>query len=199
MTQRFWKSLAAAVLVLSEAGLYAQSARAVPVDEVKLHGTWYEVARYPSKNERGCASDVIELIARAEKKHTLQWVDACRTEDGNTLTHNVLAKPDKNGEGKFTVTRFFLFHRHYWVLAIDPDYQWSVIGSPDHKSLWVFSRVPILQPDAFDAIFATVAAEGFPKGPLIHTKQTPLPGTTNTTTPPNAVSPGPTPANPAKS
>lgn len=192
------KLLAAALLLTALGTGRAQSVQAIPVDEIKLHGTWYEVARYPSKNEKGCVSDVIELIARSEKKRTLQWVDACKAKDGNTLTHNVLAKPDKHGEGKFTTTHFFLFHRHYWVLAIDPEYQWSVVGSPDRKSLWVFSRVPVLQPDAFDAIFAKAAAEGFPKGPLIHTKQTPLPGTTNVTTPPNAVSPGPTPANPVK-
>jgi apolipoprotein D and lipocalin family protein len=28
----------------------------------------------------------------------------------------------------------------YWVIEVDPDYQWAVIGSPGQKHLWILAR-----------------------------------------------------------
>jgi apolipoprotein D and lipocalin family protein len=152
----------------------AQSVSAVTtLDESRIQGTWYEIARYPYSKEKRCVSDARELIAPGYKPNQLLLVDACRARLGDTETRDLTANAvSKNGGGEFKVRTFWPFWRKYWVLALSPDYSWTVLGSPNHKTLWVFSKTPALQPEVLAEIEAKGAAEGFPSSRLVMTPQT---------------------------
>ena len=88
---------------------------------------------------------------------------------------NYKANPqDKHNtaNGKFKVITLFPFSRKYWILAVGPNYEWSLIGSPNHKGVWLFSRTPTLGPDVLAQVEARAAAEGFPAARLVMTPQT---------------------------
>ena len=138
------------------------------LDESRLQGTWYELASYPVKRARHCVSNPIELIAPGDKPKQLLLVDACSNKQGYTDARNTTASAqDKHGDGEFKIKYFFLFSRKYWVLALGPNYEWALIGSPNHKTLWVYSKTPTLSPDVLAGIEAKGEAEGFPASRLV--------------------------------
>ena len=49
----------------------------------------------------------------------------------------------------------------YWVLRIDPDYQVSLVGDPDHKYLWVLARDPKVSPEIIQDYLKTAQDFGY--------------------------------------
>jgi apolipoprotein D and lipocalin family protein len=162
-------------LMLGAAGQAAgQAVTAVPqVDMGRYVGVWYEVARYPTKKEKTCVSDTTVLYALGDKARQFQMVTSCRIRVDYSDAWNANGKLDKAGDGRLTVTYIWPFSAKYWVLAVGPGYEWALVGSPNHKTLWVLSRTAALKPEVLDAIRAKAAAEGFDVGKLVMTAQHP--------------------------
>jgi apolipoprotein D and lipocalin family protein len=173
MSKLVLRIAAAAVLLLAlppcATVAAAQTATAVPqLDLNRFMGTWYEVARYPIKPEKSCVADAMVLYALADKSTHFQVVDSCRTKDGSMNVRNANGKTsDKSGDGKLKVGSFFLFYKKYWVLAIGPDNDWALVGAPNHKTLWILSRTPVIKPENLALAESKAAAEGFPNAKLI--------------------------------
>ena len=148
----------------------AQTVSAVAkLDENRLYGTWYEVARLPNKR-----ADAFELIAPGNKPNQLQLVDSCRTKKGFTDARNINANPQKkSSDARFKITTLWPFTRSYWVLALGPENEWALIGSPNHRNLWIFAKNPALKPELLADIEAKAAAEGFASAMLVLTPQNP--------------------------
>jgi len=165
-----------AVLLIGAQAIQAQTPTPVPaLDDNQMRATWYEIARLPNKREKTCIGDAFELIARGDKFHSLNWVDTCKTKTAYINVHNMTAKPqDKRnpGDGRLKVTTLWLFKAKYWVLALGPNYDWFLIGTPNHKNLWIYSKSPSLSPQVLSQIEAQATAEGYSSAKLILTPQT---------------------------
>jgi apolipoprotein D and lipocalin family protein len=59
------------------------------------------------------------------------------------------------------------------VLALGPEYDWALVGSPNHKKLWLLSRTAAMASDAFRQAKAKAAFEGFRVEKLETVSQTP--------------------------
>jgi apolipoprotein D and lipocalin family protein len=55
----------------------------------------------------------------------------------------------------------------YWVLALDDDYQWALVGQPGRKYLWILSREPSMDRATFEALKKTATDMGYDLTPLI--------------------------------
>ena len=55
---------------------------------------------------------------------------------------------------------------NYWVIGLDPDYRWAVVGEPDRRWLWVLSRTPKLEAAEFERALGIARAQGYDLGPL---------------------------------
>ena len=62
---------------------------------------------------------------------------------------------------KLRVSFFWPFAIDYWVIALDPDYRWAVVGQPDRSYLWILSRTPTLPETTYAAILDAVRARGY--------------------------------------
>jgi apolipoprotein D and lipocalin family protein len=151
------------VLLLAAPALRAQSVTAVPqLDQTKIPGTWYQIARLPDKREKKCVANALELIAPGDKKNQLSLVDSCSTKAGYPDVRNYSARPaDKNGDGKYKVTTIWPLSRKYWFLSIGPSYDWIVIGTPNHRNLWIFAKSRTVSSQVLDTMKAAAAAQGF--------------------------------------
>src|SRR5690606_17921603 len=110
------------------------------LDLDRYMGDWYEIAKFPNWFERKCVSDI---MAHYEKREdgTIQVVNSCVTDSGK-LKESVgtarLAKSD-GPASKLKVSFFKPFEGNYWVIVLDEDYQYAVIGEPSMKYLWLLS------------------------------------------------------------
>jgi apolipoprotein D and lipocalin family protein len=148
------------------------------VDLTRYLGTWYEIARYDNWFQRSCAGDVAATYAtRADGR--LDVTNVCRTSDGGMKTAKGLAEVvDRNTRARLKV-RFApailsflpMVWGDYWVLGLDVDYAWAVVGTPDRKYLWILSRTPTLNEAQKNAVLAIVRAQGFDQQRLLYTPQ----------------------------
>ena len=49
----------------------------------------------------------------------------------------------------------------YWVIGLDDDYRWAVVGSPDRRYGWVLARTPRLDDATMASIRELLERQGF--------------------------------------
>ena len=143
------------------------------VDLGRYTGTWYEIARYPNRFERACHSDTTAMYT-ARKDGKVQVVNSCRQKDGKIKTARGKAKvADKKTNAKLRVTFFWPFYGDYWIIGLDSDYRYAIVGEPKRRYLWILSRTPEMNASTYEDILGQVRAAGYDPGKLIKTPQSP--------------------------
>ena len=160
----------AAVLVSAESK--EATLQVVPdVDFSRYVGKWYEIAHLPAWFQRDCTGDTTATYSlRADGRITV--LNECRKVDGSMKSAKGVAKlANKNGpNSKLKVTFFWPFYGDYWILDLDPEYRWAVVGEPRRKYLWVLSREPEIDEAVYEEIVTPVAKQGFDVGRLMVTR-----------------------------
>jgi apolipoprotein D and lipocalin family protein len=139
------------------------------VDFSRYTGTWYEIAAFPMFFQRQCIGDTTaEYQARPDGD--IAVVNRCRTETGFDEAVGKAWAVNGAGNGQLKVSFFWPFRSDYWVIGLDDEYQWAVVGNPNRKYLWVLSRSPQLPRDQLDRALETAARQGFDLAQLVYTR-----------------------------
>jgi lipocalin len=113
------------------------------LDIERYLGKWYEIARFDHRFERGLVGVTAEYAFRKDGKIKVVNSGFKHTLDGKRSEAIGKAKiPDKREPAKLKVSFFWFFYGDYWVLELDNDYQWAVVGSSSDNYLWILSRNP---------------------------------------------------------
>lgn len=168
---------AAAAAVGAAAVVYARSRRpalpVVPFVNVKRYmGLWYEIARLPARFERGCQAVTAEYHLRPDGQVTVR--NSCRQDSlhGPLETATGVARVvDRTTNAKLKVSFFRPFSGDYWILALDADYRYALVGEPSRENLWILCRTPHLERNLRDQLVAKARELGFPVEKLIFTPQ----------------------------
>jgi apolipoprotein D and lipocalin family protein len=71
----------------------------------------------------------------------LRVLNQCKDATGKTTEANGIAKiVEGSNNAKLRVSFFRPFYGNYWVLALDPDYKWVLVGEPKRTFGWVLAR-----------------------------------------------------------
>lgn len=136
---------------------------AVPyVDLERYLGTWYEIATIPQRFQKGCVGVRAEYSLR--KNGDIQVVNTCTqgTLDGEVRTARGKARVvDRATNAKLKVCFFWPFWGSYWIIGLDADYQWAIVGHPDRTYLWILSRAPQMDDVLYGELLQLVAAKGY--------------------------------------
>ncbi len=138
--------------------LPVQSVRQVHLS--RYVGKWYEIAAFPMFFQRQCIGDTTAEYA-LRPDGDIAVVNRCRTEDGFDEAVGKAWAVDGTGNSQLKVSFFWPFRSDYWVIALDDDYQWAVVGNPNRKYLWVLSRTPRLPSEQLDRALEAAASQGF--------------------------------------
>lgn len=138
----------------------------VAVDLQRYVGLWYEIAKMPNRFQKQCARGTsAEYTLRDDG--TIRVVNRCIEANGDTSAAKGLAKVvDRTSNSKLEVSfvRFLglqLFWGDYWILDLDPDYAWAIVGHPERKYGWILSRTPQLPAETLERAFATLRDRGY--------------------------------------
>jgi apolipoprotein D and lipocalin family protein len=178
LTLSLWTSLALATPALTQDGrsggttrdpLVAQPVHTVDaVDLDRYAGDWFEVARFPNRFQRQCASDVRASYARRPDGR-IDVINSCRADDGSAVEAQGVARvADDRTFAKLKVRfapaalSFLPFvWGDYWILGLASDYAWATVGSPDRNYLWILARTPVLDAERFASALAAARDNGF--------------------------------------
>lgn len=139
------------------------------VAEVNLQryvGLWYEIAKIPNRFQKQCArGTTAEYTLRDDGR--ISVVNRCFKKDGSLDDAKGVARVvDTTTNAKLEVSFVsFLgwrpFWGDYWVIGLDPDYEWAVVGTPDRKYGWILARTPTLDAATLDTVFAVLERNGY--------------------------------------
>lgn len=141
------------------------------VDLERYAGLWYEIAHLPNRFQAKCVSDTRATYAREGER--ISVLNECRTEGGSFDSARGIARVvEGSGNAKLRVSFFRPFHGDYWILALDPDYRWVLVGEPARRYAWILARTPQLDADIRETLFARAATLGFDRDAFLATPHT---------------------------
>lgn len=136
------------------------------VDLERYMGRWYEIAKIPNRFQRKCVRDTSATYSlRPDGRVTV--VNRCTEKDGDESVSSGLAKVvDTATNAKLKVSfvsllGIRLFWGDYWVIGLDPDYEWALVGESKRKYGWILARQPQLTPEQWEAARSTLRARGY--------------------------------------
>lgn len=143
------------------------------LDLSRYLGQWHEIAHLPMYFQRQCA-DTITATYRSRPDGTIGVHNACRTDAGRMDAADGVARKTGALPGALEV-RFApawlgwlpWVWADYWVIEVDPDYQWAVIGGPSRKYLWILSRQPQMDRTLFRNLKERARQRGYPVDQLV--------------------------------
>jgi apolipoprotein D and lipocalin family protein len=132
------------------------------VDLSRYAGTWYEIAKYPNRFQRGCAGATAEYTLAPDGKR-VEVVNRCREIDsGKEKSIRGKARVvDPATNAKLSVTFFWPFSGDYWILTVGAEYEYAVVGTPDRKYLWFLARTPEIGDDLYGHLVDLARGRGF--------------------------------------
>jgi len=136
------------------------------VDIERYMGTWYAVASIPTTFERDCARGTTaeyELLENGQ----VQVTNTCYREDGTpfqAVGRAWVPSPDEPGKLKVSFVSLFgkwFFPGDYWILELEPNYSYAVVGHPKLRYGWILSRTPTLPEATLQEIFGRLEEAGY--------------------------------------
>lgn len=118
-----------------------QPGRSVDID--RYLGRWYELYRYDAPFQKDCEAVAADYSRKPDG--SIRVLNTCHkgAVDGPVKTATGKAKiVDTVSGAKLKVSFFGPFYGDYWVLDHADDYQWSIVGEPSGRYLWILSRDP---------------------------------------------------------
>ena len=157
------------ILIVAAAGAAASAGQdprpldVVPkVDLQRYLGTWYEIATFPQRFQKGCVGVTAHYSLRSDG--AIDVVNVCRDGTLDGKVRSVRGKAwvvDRSTNAKLKVRFFWPFAGAYWIIELDKDYQWAVVGHPSRKYLWVLGRTPQMDPSVYEDLLARISAKGY--------------------------------------
>ena len=139
------------------------------VDLKKYAGTWYEIASFPQRFQKGCDCTTAEYTAT--DKGYIIVENRCK-KDGKESYIKGKAFVDKNSNNsKLKVQFFWPFKGKYWIIDLADNYSYAVVSHPNKKYLWILSRKPKLDEEVYNGIITRLKEKGFNLSELKLTKQ----------------------------
>lgn len=148
------------------------------VDLNRYLGRWYEIARLPIKYEDELATDITANYS-LNPDGTVRVDNRCFDESNmpSNAVGQANAVDDTNAKLKVNflpaALRWLPFtDGDYWVLKIDPEYQISLVGTPDRKFLWVLARQSFIPEASLEEYLDEARRQGFDLEKLIRAPHT---------------------------
>jgi apolipoprotein D and lipocalin family protein len=130
------------------------------VDIPRYMGTWYEIASFPHDFQKGCTGTTAHYTLRDDGQVDVVnrcFLDSLKGEEKEARGRARVV--DTASNAKLEVSFFRPFWGDYWIIELDEEYAYAVIGHPGRDYLWILSRTPQMDEATFDAIVARLRDE----------------------------------------
>jgi apolipoprotein D and lipocalin family protein len=136
------------------------------VDLNKYVGLWYEISKIPNSFQDQCIQGTTAKYILSEDGE-IRVINSCIDKNGELDEADGLARiVDKKTNSKLEVSFFSIFGWRpiwgdYWIIGLDENYQWAIVGTPNRKYGWVLGRTPKLESETMDKINQILKDQGY--------------------------------------
>jgi apolipoprotein D and lipocalin family protein len=135
-------------------------------------GTWYELANFPQRFQRGCTATTATYTLRADGD--IEVLNRCRKGSIDGEEESALGRArvvDRATNAKLEVSFFRPFWGDYWIVDLSEDYSYAVVGHPGRDYLWILARTPTMAESTYQSIVTRLRAQGYETSRLVRTLQ----------------------------
>lgn len=132
------------------------------VDLEKYMGKWYEIERLPNKFEAGlkCVTAEYALLDNGNIRVLNSGINE---ESGELKSSQGIAKSaNDEAPGELKVSFFRPFYGDYFIMELDENYQYVLVGAPSRDFLWILSRSPNFNDQVAQELKQKASTQGFP-------------------------------------
>jgi apolipoprotein D and lipocalin family protein len=142
------------------------------VDLNRYMGMWYEIARLPNFFERKLKCTSATYTLRGDGKITVLNKGNYLTDpEKSTSSQGIAWVPDKNSPAKLKVQFFWPFSGDYWIMDLDKDYRYVLVGDPSLKYLWILSREKKMDETTYEMLLKKAIENGYDLKSIIRVEQ----------------------------
>jgi len=148
----------AAVLLLTSCKTTQELKTVDYVDLERYQGKWYEITKIPNRFERNLIYVTANYTLKENGKIKV-LNDGYNTKKGKY--EKAVGEAKVNGPGKLGVSFFKPFYGDYYIMELDEDYQWVLVGSPSRDYLWILARTPQISEELITELSKKAENAGF--------------------------------------
>lgn len=167
------KTILIFISIMTSLLTYSQKPAVVnSVDLNRYKGKWYEIARLPNWFERKLKCTTAEYVLRGDGRIDVINSGRLLSDRGKKDVAKGLAwVPDKNEPAKLKVRFFWPFTGNYWIMHLDMDYTYVMIGEPSFKYLWILSREKKMDESIYNMLLSEAISNGYDVKDIIRVSQ----------------------------
>ena len=132
-------------------------------------GKWYEIARYDHRFEKGMTH--VAATYSLQENGSIKVKNEGYKNGKHKEVEGRAKQPNPADPGKLKVSFFLWFYSDYYVLDIDPDYRYVLIGSSSDKYLWIMSRDKTLSNEKQAELLDKLRVRGYDTEKLLFVDQ----------------------------
>jgi len=145
------------------------------VDVTRYLGTWYEIASVKQFFSIGLVGSRAEYSLRPDGSIQVINVGRYFSFDGPESSILGSAVPVDSSNARLNVSFNGIPSAdppgNYWIVDLDPDYQWAIVSDPTGRSGFILSRTRSVTPELRAELTARAAAKGVDVANLTETPQ----------------------------
>ena len=125
-------------------------------------GTWHEIARFPHSFEKNLVGVTATYSLRDDGKIEVLNQGFKNTLNGELSKAEGNAKiPDPQKPANLKVSFFWIFYADYFVLELDKNYEYAMIGSSSDKYFWILCRTPQMDSSTYEMLLEKARKRGY--------------------------------------
>jgi apolipoprotein D and lipocalin family protein len=155
-------ALIGSALLSTPAVAMGDELKTVPfVDPAKFIGTWYQIAHKPQFFEGGTCACARQKLSNGDNG-VLNVYNSCN--DGNPAgklkeIRGIATNDNTTTNAKWSIDFNLPWKGTYWIIALDPNYNWAVVSDKLKMSLYILSKNPTLDEASYKEAFNQAAQQ----------------------------------------
>jgi len=141
------------------------------VDLNRYAGLWYEIARLPNSFEKDLQCVTAEYTLKPNGKVEVLNKGFSTKKGAYKSSKGRAWVPDNTYPGRLKVSFFWPFAGDYYIISLDADYRYALVGDPGRKYLWILSRTKKLDDSLYSSLIETARSKGFDTDQMVLVKQ----------------------------
>jgi len=137
------------------------------VDLIRYMGSWHEIARLEHRFQKNCIGSSAEYRLRSDGE--VDVINRCIDEEDGSLREakGRAWSVDPVDNSRLKVSFFWPFRGDYWIIELGEKYEYSVVGAPNRKYLWILCREAEMDENLYAGILNRLRTKGFPVDNLV--------------------------------
>ena len=145
------------------------------VDLNKYAGDWYEIARIDHWFQKGCVNSIATYSVREDGD--VDVTNKCKVGSADGKDKEASGRAwvvDQTSNSKLKVQfplssiKLPFLAGDYWIIELDEDYQFVMVGEEKREYLWILSRTKVLPEETLKKLVDKARKTGFPVDSLVY-------------------------------